>query len=161
MSVKFTVREITTNFITVDYEDGTWAQVPLRNDLTRDQIENLVADFNHAQTTFKKVKDIPFKVGETVTAKNTKERNEERAKENEKLRKKQSIDYKQIRAESYPAIGDQLDALYWARNGDTSHLDAIDEKINEVKASYAKNMKPITREKYNAMIEEIANNVLD
>ena len=41
------------------------------------------------------------------------------------------------------------------------YLDAIDEKINEVKASYPKNMKPITREKYNAMIEEIANNVLD
>ena len=41
------------------------------------------------------------------------------------------------------------------------NLDAIDEKINEVKASYPKNMKPITREKYNAMIEEIANNVLD
>jgi len=160
MSVKFTVREITTNFITVDYEDGTWAQVPLRNDLTREQIETVIADFNHAQTTFTKVKDVPFKVGETITAKNTKERNEERTKENEDLRKKQPLDYKAIRAQSYPSLGDQLDALYWARNGDTSHLDAIDEKINEVKASYPKDMTPITREEYDAMVEEIANNVL-
>jgi len=156
MSVKFTVREITTNFITVDYEDGTWAQVPLRSDLTKDQIENLIADFNHSQITFTSIEDVPFKVGEVVTAKNTKERNAD----TQNTIKKQPLDYKAIRAQSYPSLGDQLDALYWARNGDTSHLNAIDEKINEVKVSYPKDMTPITREEYDAMIEEIANNVL-
>lgn len=156
MSVKFTVREITTNFITVDYEDGTWAQVPIRNDLTRDQIENIIADFNHSQTTFNNVEEIPFEVGEVVIAKNTKERNAD----TQNTIKNQPLDYKTIRAQSYPSLGDQLDALYWARNGDTSHLDAIDAKINEVKASYPKDMTPITREEYDAMVEEIANNVL-
>ena len=160
MSVKFTVREITTHYITVDYEDGTWAQVPLRNDMARDQIENLIADFNHSQTTFASLEEVPFEVGETVIAKNTKQSNEERAKELEESRNKEPLTYKQIRAQSYPPLGDQLDALYWARNGDTSHLDDIDAKINEVKALYPKDMTPITRKEYDAMVEEIANNVL-
>lgn len=160
MSVKFTVREITTHYITVDYEDGTWAQVPLRNDMARDQIENLIADFNHSQTTFASVEEVPFEVGETVIAKNTKQLNEERTKEFEESRKKESLTYKQIRAQAYPPLGDQLDALYWSRNGDTSQLDLIDEKISEVKATYPKDMTPITREEYDAMVEEIANNVL-
>lgn len=160
MSIKFTVRDITPQYITVDYEDGTWAQVPLRNDLTRDQIENLIADFNHSQTTFASVEEVPFEVGETVIAKNTKQLNEEKAKEFEESRKKDFLTYREIRAQAYPSFGDQLDAFYWARNGETSQLNLIDEKITEIKAMYPKDMPPITREEYDAMIEEIANNVL-
>jgi DNA repair exonuclease SbcCD ATPase subunit len=160
MSVQFTVREITTNFITVDYEDGSWAQVPIRSDFTREQIETIIADFNHSQTTFASVEDVPFTVGETITAKNTKQTNEERVKEQEETYKNQSLDYKAIRSQSYPPVGDQLDALYWARNGDTSQLEVIDAKINEVKETYPKDMASMTREEFNAILEEIANNVL-
>lgn len=160
MSIKFTVREIATNFITVDYEDGSWAQVPIRSDFTREQIETIIADFNHSQTTFTSVEDVPFTVGETITAKNTFQKAEERRKEQENSYKNQVLDYKQIRAQSYPPIGDQLDALYWARNGDTSQLEVIDAKINEVKETYPKDMSSMTRTEFDTMLEEITNNVL-
>lgn len=33
----------------------------------------------------------------------------------------------------YPSVGDQADAAYWARNGNTSLQEEIDAKIAEVK----------------------------
>jgi hypothetical protein len=38
----------------------------------------------------------------------------------------------------YPSIGDQLDALYKARHGDPSELQAIDAKIAGVKTKHPK-----------------------
>jgi hypothetical protein len=40
------------------------------------------------------------------------------------------------RRAAYPAIGDQLDAIYKARQGDTSMLVGIDQVIANVKAQY-------------------------
>lgn len=42
------------------------------------------------------------------------------------------------RREEYPDIGDQLDALFKARQGDTIQLDAIDGQIAAVKAKHPK-----------------------
>jgi len=44
--------------------------------------------------------------------------------------------YREERALAYPSIGDQLDAMYKARNGDGAALDAIDQQIAEVKARF-------------------------
>ena len=46
--------------------------------------------------------------------------------------------YAMLRKSEYPSIGDQLDALFKARNGDTSDLDAIDDLITEIKEKYPK-----------------------
>jgi hypothetical protein len=46
--------------------------------------------------------------------------------------------YRDARTPEYPSIGDQLDALYKARQGDTSELAAIDALIREVKARHPK-----------------------
>lgn len=44
--------------------------------------------------------------------------------------------YRDARLAEYPSIGDQLDALYKARHGDDSELQAIDARIAEVKARH-------------------------
>ena len=44
----------------------------------------------------------------------------------------------EARRKAYPPIGDQLDAMYKARQGDSSALQAIDALIAEVKAAYPK-----------------------
>ena len=44
--------------------------------------------------------------------------------------------YREERALAYPSIGDQMDAMYQARNGDSTALDAIDQQIAEVKGRY-------------------------
>jgi len=41
-----------------------------------------------------------------------------------------------LRKEAYPSIGDQLDAAFKARMGDTTDQDAIDAAIRAVKARY-------------------------
>ena len=44
--------------------------------------------------------------------------------------------YREQRAHAYPPIGDQLDALYKARHGDSSELEVIDQQIADVKNRY-------------------------
>jgi hypothetical protein len=46
--------------------------------------------------------------------------------------------YREQRRPEYPSIGDQLDALHKARNGDTSELEAIDSVISDIKVKYPK-----------------------
>ena len=36
--MKFTIRELTTSNITADYDDGSWAVVPIQKGQTKDQI---------------------------------------------------------------------------------------------------------------------------
>ena len=48
----------------------------------------------------------------------------------------ESSRYREERAFAYPSVGDQLDALYKARNGDSTDLDAIDGQIAEVKQRF-------------------------
>ena len=54
------------------------------------------------------------------------------------------IDYKQARRETYPTIAEQLDALYWARQGDDTKQKAIDDEIKVIKDRYPKDMTPFT-----------------
>jgi hypothetical protein len=46
--------------------------------------------------------------------------------------------YREVRLAEYPSIGDQLDALYKARHGDSAELQAIDNRIADVKAAHPK-----------------------
>ena len=46
--------------------------------------------------------------------------------------------YVALRRSEYPSIADQLDALYKARNGDTSELEAMDKKVTAIKEKYPK-----------------------
>jgi hypothetical protein len=46
--------------------------------------------------------------------------------------------YREAREAEYPSLGDQLDALYKARHGDTGELAAIDARIAEVKGRHPK-----------------------
>ena len=45
------------------------------------------------------------------------------------------------RREAYPTIGEQLDAMYQARNGDDSEIKKIDAIITSVKNKYPKPVK--------------------
>jgi hypothetical protein len=49
------------------------------------------------------------------------------------------IDYGQVRWYSYPSIEEQLDALYWMRQGIMEPIQKIDAKIAEIKQAYPKN----------------------
>lgn len=48
------------------------------------------------------------------------------------------LDYKGARLEEYPSLQDQLDALYWMRQGIMEPIQEIDKKIKEIKEKYPK-----------------------
>lgn len=149
MAIQYTIREISTSSITVDYEDGSWATVPINSLMTRQDIENLIGDFQPSTNGFNSVDEVPFSVGEsgetlTYFEKLIKEKQErERIEEEERNR---LYDYSEVRKRKYPELGDQLDALYWARQGDNTSLQQIDQEIENIKIQYPKDMTPMTLE---------------
>ena len=149
--ITYTVRDISINSITVDFEGGSRAIIPLRKGLTKDQIEGIILQFAPKEA-FQSVEDVPFTVGETNTTKTA----EEKIADKKTAADAKLMGYADLRASSYPSIGDQFDALYWARNGDDTKQTEIDTKIAEVKAEYPKDMAPITRAEYNAIIAAAA-----
>lgn len=56
----------------------------------------------------------------------------------EHLREREEGRFREQRVASYPSIADQMDALYKARHGDPSDLQAIDARIKEIKCTYPK-----------------------
>ena len=64
-------------------------------------------------------KDVPVKVGDEL--------------EYKREEPDDTLTYAQARAANYPAIGSQLDALYWERQGDDTQRKLYDVKIKEVK----------------------------
>ena len=123
--MKYKITEVKTNSVKAEYEDGTWAEVPIRNTDTKFQIQNNIASFA-PKKPFEKVEDVPVTVStDWVDPKDYKLIDEQ-------------VDYKTARSAHYPPIGNQLDALYWAREGDSTALEAIDAVIKEVKAKIPK-----------------------
>tara|TARA_R100000655_G_scaffold74576_1_gene113442 strand:- start:1748 stop:2155 length:408 start_codon:yes stop_codon:yes gene_type:complete len=116
--MKFTITKLTTNSVDVQFDNGSIATVPLQKGQTKDEIIYLVTQFNNPDIPFDKVEDIPVKVGDEL---------EELTSEDPE------VSYMQARDFHYPAVGKQLDALYWARQGDDTNSKAMDAKIKNVK----------------------------
>lgn len=163
MAIQYTVREISTSSITVDYADESWAIVPIHYGMTKQEIEDRIADFQPLANQFNSLDEIPFTVGESGEASSLAERELIRKKEIEQkieAKNNQILTYADFRLDNYPPIGDQLDALYWSRQGNDDFIKKIDQEIQTVKEQYPKDMEPITRAEYDAIVEGAANDVL-
>jgi hypothetical protein len=163
MSVQYTVREISTSSITVDYADGSWAIVPIHSAMSKQDIENTIGNFQPSANQFNSVEDVPFNVGDSGTTKSFAQKELERKQIEEQQNeesKNRLLTYRDLRSQNYPPLGDQLDALYWARQGDDTVLQQIDNDIESVKAQFPKDMPAITQAEYDAIIEGAANDVL-
>ena len=155
MAIQYTIREVSTSSITVDYEDGFWAVVPINSLMTKQDIEELIGDFQPATNGFNSVDEVPFEVGEsgeTLTGfekilKKKQEETQKKEEENNRL-----YEYHEIRKRKYPELGDQLDALYWARQGDDTHLQRIDQQIGNIKSTFPKDMNPTSLEDLKASL---------
>ena len=127
--MNYKITKVAVDSVTVEYSDGAWAVVPILQGWTKNDIHNSIIQFQTKQV-FKSVTDVPVKVGDTGDT--DKEAIEEKVLE---------YGYKQARETKYPKIGDQLDALYWARNGDDSVQTGIDAAIKAVKDKFPKDDK--------------------
>ena len=140
--MKFTVREVGLNSLTVDYEDGSWAEVPYTKDIqNKNDLLRLVDQYANKPHTLPKEF---VSVGEELDSESFSAEEEEA-----RIASESPIwEWQQMRAHAYPRRGDQLDALYWARTGDTTRLEEIDKAIEEVKTKIPKTMKSMSKKDF-------------
>ena len=123
--MKYTVKEITTTSVKVEYDDGSWAEVPIAKGQSKDSISENCDHFNNPPSPYDKVSDVPLTVGETV------EWNVDGDADAD-------VDYKAARLEHYPRLEKQMDAAYWARQGDDTQQKEVDASIQLVKDTIPK-----------------------
>jgi len=122
--MKFKITEVTTGTVKVQYEDDSWALVPISKTQTKIDIHQVILDYNNTPNPFENIKDVP--VSATSDFIEAEQKPEE------------TVSYKQARVTHYPPVGDQMDALHWAREGDDTNLKAIDTAIKTVKTKIPK-----------------------
>ena len=146
----FTIREYGINTVTVDYEDGSWAIVPLNNDLLNTKAA--LADHIKQWGPKAPVSWIGNAVIEAGTQVDTDAADYQSptATEPEAV-----ITWEDARRNLYPGLDEQADAAYWARKGDTSLQEAVDAKIAEVKLLIPKTWETRTRAEYVTWLESL------
>lgn len=138
--MKFTVREVGLNSVTVDYEDGSWAEVPYTKDIqSKNDLLRLIDQYAHKPNT---LSEEFLSVGEELDSETLDEDEETRLEDNPVW------NWQQMRQQAYPSRGDQLDALYWARKGDSSQLAEIDKALEEVKTKIPKTTKDMSKKDF-------------
>lgn len=122
--MKFKITEITTSSVKVQYEDGSWALVPISKGQDQATIYEQIRSYVNVAPTFDKVSDVPVTVSSNYIEDSTET--------------DPTVSYQVARSVHYPPIGDQLDALYWERQGDDTLRKAYDETIKTVKTKIPK-----------------------
>tara|TARA_R100000278_G_scaffold1686_1_gene3360 strand:- start:2203 stop:2613 length:411 start_codon:yes stop_codon:yes gene_type:complete len=122
--MKATVKEVTVTSITVEYENGTHALIPIEKQQDKNAIKETVKIYNNTFEPFSKVADVPVSVGEEFDLDPTVE--------------DADVDYRQARLAHYPRLQKQMDAAYWARQGDDTQQKAVDAEIDNVKTKIPK-----------------------
>jgi hypothetical protein len=129
----YTITKVETDKITVTYADKSWAVIPLVKGLLKEELQTLIATFAPKEYE-SSVSDIPLKEGDTGNT------------TTDQAVAAPKYGYQQVREIHYPTIGNQLDAMYWARQGDDTKQKAYDVYINEIKTKIPKDEKEYTEE---------------
>ena len=146
----FTIREYTENSVIVDYDDGSWAEVPLTEEMINDpahladQIESYgpkpevtwIDEAAIAEGTTVNTDDPQYQVPDVTVD-------------------PEIVTYVEAREALYPPVGDQLDADYWTRHGRPEDQVAIDEKIAWVKETVPKDWEARSREEFVRWLETV------
>ena len=136
--MKFKVTEFKDGKMTVVYGDGSYAHIQARADDTKAMIGQLIHEF--APKNMMTEDKLPFSLNQEEDLDDYQSGTVESPEQTFA-----TIDYREARKRTYPAIGTQLDALFWAREGDASKQQAVDAQIKAIKERYPKDMKPFTQ----------------
>lgn len=151
MTIKYTVTEVTTGSISVEYDNGTfksYAKIPLKKGENKTKVEDRIRAYYNELDDYDSLADIPLSNGDTATIQTT---SEQVAATNQTALEKweaELIDWQEQRHQSYPSWEAQMDALYWGRNGNTALQDTIDAEIKSVKDSIPKGSASKTNKEF-------------
>ena len=121
--MKFKITAKTIDTVSVEFEDGTHAVVPIEKGQSKEEIIGIASSFNRTPNPFDSVSDVPVEVSDTLL---------------EHVLPDLEQDYRSAREFHYPTLGKQFDALYWARQGDDTEQKAVDAAIKLVKETIPK-----------------------
>ena len=128
--MKFKITKIEDGVISVLYENNSTRSFEITSDHTKNQIARQIYVKLNSKTKMADDK-LPFTIDQW-----------------EELDDYNTVDYKEARRETYPTISEQLDALYWARQGDDTKQKAVDDAIKVIKDRYPKDMKAFTLDEW-------------
>ena len=151
----YTVVKVEPHQITVEYPDKSWAEVPLYEGESKEQIEIRIAEFYHPITEgFKSDKEVPFEVGkEYNVGEVTHNPLKKNGSEPTPLEETRVFGYKDMRRQYYPSTEDQLLAMHYARIGVPDHIEKLDKKIEQINLQFPADMEPISKVEYDELIK--------
>lgn len=154
----YIIKEVHSHQITVHYEDGSVAEVPVYDGESKETIEERISQFYHPTTTgFRTTSVVPFSVDEVGSTEEwdhsnlLSETNVELPEQPEQV-----LTYRDMRQLNYPTIQVQLMAMHEARQGITSSLDAVDAEIISVNTIFNENMPDMTETEYAEFLEGLS-----
>ena len=151
----FTIREYTDNSVIVDYEDGSWAEVPLDSPGQLNDPAHLAETIEQygpvsAKPPVAWIDNAAIPAGTVV---NTDDPEYQVAVLPEP--EPELITYEEARLALYPSNTDQWDADYWTRHGRPEDQVLIDQQIAWVKETIPKDWEARTREEFVRFMEDL------
>ena len=122
--MKYKVTGASTTQLTVEYDDGSWAEIPLNKNFTKENYLEQIYNFSSEARTIVSVASNPMKIGdEGVVGEGFDNTPTEEPK----------YSWKEVRKYGYPDLENQLEAWSDHYAGDSTKLDLVKKHIAMVK----------------------------
>ena len=122
--MKYKVTGVSTTQLTVEYDDGSWAEIPLNKNFTKENYLEQIYNFSSEARTIISVASNPMKIGdEGVVGEGFDNTPTEEPK----------YSWKEVRKYGYPDLENQLEAWSDHYAGDSTKLDLVKKHIAMVK----------------------------
>ena len=122
--MKYKVTGVSTTQLTVEYDDGSWAEIPLNKNFTKENYLEQIYNFSSEARTIVSVASNPMKIGdEGVVGEGFDNTPTEEPK----------YSWKEVRKYGYPDLENQLEAWSDHYAGDSTKLDLVKKHIAMVK----------------------------
>ncbi|ADD95302.1 hypothetical protein [uncultured phage MedDCM-OCT-S05-C139] len=135
--MKFKITNKAIEWLKVEYEDGSWAQIPTVAGFNKNQWHEIIKNYA-PKPRVEKLEDVPWNIGDEDTTEKD-------------LTIPPTYSYEAARFFLYPSIEQQLLAMYESRKGNNVPLDNCDKQITNVDT-----LVPVDLDKTYTEVEVIA-----
>jgi len=116
--MKFKITNKAVEWLKVEYEDGSWAQIPSVAGLSKNAWHSLINDYS-PKTRVEKLEDIPWNIGDEADT-------------TDDISEAPKYSWEAARFYLYPTSEELTTALYESRKGNNTPLTNYDTKMTEV-----------------------------
>ena len=118
--MKFKITNKAIEWLKVEYEDGSWAQIPSIAGLSKNAWHSIINQYA-PKPRVEKLEDIPWNIGDEDTTEKD-------------ISEPQTFSYDAARLQLYPNETEIQLALYESRKGNNAPLTSVDKRITDAQA---------------------------